>query len=146
MRRTLKEYPTEFQKRHDMQKPSDRESDGPTVLAAPEPPPAQEHDATEHEVRRVYKGTGLAWAIVAALVGAILLIVLIAQNTGSTVTINFLWFTAEASLVILVLATAVLTVCVAEGIGLIWRHRRRQRLTQRDELRRIHAAESKAAE
>jgi uncharacterized integral membrane protein len=129
-----------------MQKPSDRESDGPTVLAAPEPPPVLEHPVTEQEVRQVYKGTGLAWAIVAALVGAVLLIILIAQNTGSTVPINFLWFTAEASLVILVLATAVLTVCIAEGIGLIWRHRRRQRLTQRDELRRIHAAEGKAAE
>lgn len=125
-----------------MKTPSASETDDPTVHNPSSPSPAPDAPTTEQEVRRVYKGTGLAWAIVAALVGMILLIILIAQNTASTATINFLWFSAEASLVILVLATAVLTVCVSEGIGLVWRHRRRQRLTQRDELRRIHAAEN----
>lgn len=95
------------------------------------PPPKQ---------RRIYKGTGLVWALIAALVGAVILVILIAQNTAK-VTIHFLWFTPEVSLVVLVLACVVLAVCVTEGIGLVWRHRRRQRLTQRDELRRIHAAD-----
>lgn len=105
----------------------------------PPPDPVQTPPVPQPEERKVYKGTGLVWAIVTALVAAVLLIVIIAQNAATTVTLHFLWFTPDASLVILLLATIVLTVCITEGIGLIWRHRRRQRLTQRDELRRIHA-------
>ena len=75
----------------------------------------------------------------ASAVAGIVLLILIVQNT-ETVVVHFLGFTWSVSLVVLVLATILLTVCVSESIGLVWRHRRRQRLTNRDELRRIHDA------
>lgn len=107
----------------------------PAPLVAETPQPVAETP----KPRRVYRGTGLIWALLAALVAATLLVILIAQN-NAPVTIHFLWLAPEVSLVVLALASVLLAVCVAEGVGLIWRHRRRERLTQRDELRRIHAA------
>lgn len=124
-----------------MESPSAAGPDRQTGLqpadAAPAPAVAP---AIPQKTRRVYRGTGVVWALVAALVAVVLLVILIAQNTDP-VTIHFLWFTPEVSLVVLVLASVVLAVCVTEGVGLVWRHRRRQRLTQRDELRRMHEAE-----
>ncbi len=124
-----------------METPSTIEPGGQSGVQPADPVPAPAAaPAVPQKARRVYKGTGVVWALVAALVAVVLLVILMAQNTAP-VTIHFLWFAPEVSLVILVLAAVVLAVCITEGIGLIWRHRRRQRLTQRDELRRIHAAE-----
>ncbi|MEI8080828.1 MAG: hypothetical protein WCI74_03180 [Actinomycetes bacterium] len=127
-----------------METPSNVEPDNHTVLQPVDPgptPPSEAPPAVPQEVRRIYKGTGLVWALIAALVGAILLVILVAQNTAS-VTIHFLWFAPDVSLVVLVLAFVLLAVCVTESIGLVWRHRRRQRLTQQDELRRIQSTEN----
>lgn len=100
---------------------------------------ASEAESVPTATRREYRGTGIIWALVATATAGLILLVLIVQNT-ETVVVHFLWFTWSVSLVVLVLATILLTVCVAESIGLVWRHRRRQQLTNRDELRRIHDA------
>src|SRR3954467_8602705 len=84
---------------------------------------------------RVYRGTGITWWYVAALLLLLALVALVVQ-TDHSVEFEWLWFGLYASLAAVLLATAVLTAVVVSIGGLIWRARRRRVLAHRDDERR----------
>jgi uncharacterized integral membrane protein len=85
--------------------------------------------------RRVYRGTGITWWYVAALLALLALVALVVQN-DDRVEFEWLWFDLHASLAALLLATAALTALLVSIGGLIWRARRRHVLARRDDARR----------
>src|SRR3954471_13530402 len=80
---------------------------------------------------RVYRGTGITWWYVAALVLLLALVALVVQN-DDRVEFEWLWFDLHASLAALLLATAVITAVIVSIGGLVWRARRRRVLAHRD--------------
>jgi len=95
--------------------------------------------------RRVYRGTGITWWYVAALVALLALVALVVQN-DDRVEFEWLWFDLHASLAALLLATAALTGVVVSIGGLVWRARRRRVLAHRDDARRDDATTSQRDE
>lgn len=91
------------------------------------------------------RGLGLWWTFSAGLVVATAAIVAIVQNSGQ-VRLHFLVWHASVSLIVLVLATALTAVFLAEVGGLIWRRRRRSRLGRRSELETLRAQQQPAQE
>ena len=85
-----------------------------------------------------YRGTGIIWTAVAILVAIVLAVIVSFQNTQD-VDIEFLWMDGSIPLVLLLLITVGATVVVTEAIGLVWRHRRRKRLSDRRELRELRS-------
>jgi uncharacterized integral membrane protein len=76
------------------------------------------------KVRREYAGVGFVGGVVALIVLGLLLVVLIIQN-AEAVEFSVLWWSAEVPLAALLLATAVISIAVAELVGVLWRRRRR---------------------
>jgi uncharacterized integral membrane protein len=88
--------------------------------------------------RDVYRGVGVYWPYAVGLLILLGLIALVAQNTED-VTVNWLFWDIETSLVVVILVTAV-AVSVLQAVGgLIWRTRQRRRLTERHELEQLRA-------
>lgn len=81
-------------------------------------------------------GSGVAWGIVLLFIGIALVVVFAVQNT-ETVPIQFLWLEGEYPLSIVILTTAVVAFLLGELLAVIYRRRRRQRLAEKDELRRL---------
>jgi uncharacterized integral membrane protein len=78
-----------------------------------------------------HRGTGIRWSfVVAAVIGAALL-ALILQNDHD-VHFEWLWIDFQASLAVLLLLTAFLTMLATSLVGLVWRARRRRTLDHRD--------------
>jgi uncharacterized integral membrane protein len=86
------------------------------------------------EGRGRQSGLGLWWTFIAALVLGGAIIVAIFQNSRH-VSLHYLAWHANVSLIVVVLTTALLAVFLDEVGGLIWRRRRRSRLGRRSELR-----------
>jgi uncharacterized integral membrane protein len=87
----------------------------------------------DNGVRRQFRGTGLSWTLVLALVVAVAIVVGIIQNSHG-VRLDYLVWHGTVPLVAVLLATIVLTVALTSLVGLIWRRRRRQRMTDAVEL------------
>src|ERR1039458_79054 len=84
-------------------------------------------------VRRQFRGTGLSWTLVLALVMAAAIVVGIIQNSHG-VRLDYLVWHGSVPLIAVLLATMVLTVALTSLVGVIWRRRRRQQLTDAVEL------------
>ncbi|MDW3214375.1 MAG: lipopolysaccharide assembly protein LapA domain-containing protein [Ilumatobacteraceae bacterium] len=83
-----------------------------------------------------YRGTGIMWTGFALVAALALLVVVAFQNTHD-VGFEFLWFETQLPLILILLITFGLAVLGAESIGFVWRHRRRRRLQERAELKRL---------
>jgi uncharacterized integral membrane protein len=83
--------------------------------------------------RRQFRGTGLYWSLVLALIMAAAIVVGIIQNSHG-VQLNYLVWHGSVPLIAVLLATIVLTVALSSLVGVIWRRRRRQQLTDSVEL------------
>jgi uncharacterized integral membrane protein len=99
-------------------------------------PEVSEPQRPERETVKEYRGAGIMWgAIGLALVLAVFLIIVI-QN-GQNVELDFLWLTAETPLSLIVAVTVAASLLLGEGVGFVWRRRRRSRLQEREELSRL---------
>lgn len=85
-----------------------------------------------------FRGTGLWWTFIAALILATAIIVAIAQNVHS-VEVHYLVWHTRVSLIVIILATAVVAIALDQVGGLVWRRRRRLRLGRRAELQQLRA-------
>lgn len=85
---------------------------------------------------RDYRGTGVFWILVGLFVPLVLIIVLLAQNSGP-VPFEFLWWNAEPPLYVVMLVATALGAAVAEGAAAAWRHQRRRVRNEREELARL---------
>ena len=74
-----------------------------------------------------HRGTGIRWSFVVAAVIAAALLALILQNDHD-VHFEWLWIDFEASLAVMLLLTAFLTMLATSLAGLVWRARRRRML------------------
>lgn len=86
--------------------------------------------------QRVFVGTGLFWGLVVGVLLAVAVVILVAQNTGST-TIAFLGWEFSTPLIVVILGTLLVGVVLDEFFGLVYRSRRRRTLGDRDQLKRI---------
>jgi uncharacterized integral membrane protein len=83
--------------------------------------------------RRQFRGTGLSWTLVLALVVAAAIVVGVIQNSHG-VRLDYLVWHGSVPLIAVLLATVVLTVALTSLVGVIWRGRRRHHLTDSAEL------------
>lgn len=88
------------------------------------------------ETVRDYRGTGIMWTALALIAALALLVIVAFQNTHDVV-FDFLLWDAQIPLILILLITFGLAVLASESIGFVWRHRRRRRLRERDELKRL---------
>ncbi len=86
----------------------------------------------------VYKGSGIRWGFVTGLLLAVLLVVLVFQNTDD-VSFRFLIWEIQTPLAALLIATAVIAAVADELVGLVVRARRRRRLAEKEELERLRS-------
>jgi uncharacterized integral membrane protein len=83
--------------------------------------------------RRQFRGTGLSWTLVLALVMAAAIVVGVIQNSHG-VRLDYLVWHGSVPLIAVLLATVVLTVALTSLVGVIWRGRRRHQMTDSAEL------------
>ena len=83
-----------------------------------------------------HEGSGVAWGAVVILLGLALLVVFAVQNTDP-VPVTFLWLEGEYPLSLVILITVAVVVLFVELFGLFYRRRRRKRLAERQELKRL---------
>lgn len=102
---------------------------------------APERAVTDEPTVREYRGTGVFWILVALFVPLVLLIVMLAQNSGR-VTFNFLWWDLHPPLYVILLITAAAAAAVTEAAAAAWRHQRRRVRTERSELAALRSATS----
>lgn len=108
-------------------------------LEAAEPPealPATTELPTEIETKTVYRGSGVRWGFVVGLILAVLLVILVFQNTDP-VAFRFLVWEIETPLAALLIATAVIAAVTDELVGLVVRNQRRKRLSEKEELEKL---------
>lgn len=86
--------------------------------------------------RRQFRGTGLSWTLVLALVVAAAIVVGVIQNSHG-VRLDYLVWHGSVPLIAVLLATVVLTVALTSLVGVIWRGRRRHHLTNSAELEQL---------
>src|SRR6056297_2094324 len=104
---------------------------------------AEEHSSTsaptsETEPVRDYRGTGVVWGGILVLLLAIGLIIVAFQNSQE-VEFDFLWIDTTAPLVLILAITVAAAIVIDEIVGSVWRRRRRSRLRDREELKRLRS-------
>ena len=85
-----------------------------------------------HRGKRL-RGLGVWWTFTAGLVLVAAVIVAIVQNSRH-VGLHYLAWRLNVSLIVVILATALIAILLDEAGGLVWRHRRRSRLARQHEL------------
>jgi uncharacterized integral membrane protein len=106
--------------------------------------PSPDRATQDPMIQPVYRGSGLVWSLVGALVAAAVILIFIAQNTHR-VALEFLWFDFTTPLAVVVLAVALLAVVFDEITGVMYRNQRRQLLTDREELERLRKRQRRTA-
>jgi uncharacterized integral membrane protein len=86
-----------------------------------------------------YRGTGFYVSLVFAAVVVVAMLVLALQNTES-VTFEFLGWTIDLPLFGVIIIAALLAVTIDELVGVVWRRRRRRRLSEKHELASLRKA------
>ena len=94
---------------------------------------AEEQDP---RVEDVDPGGGIAWGVISLLIGVVLIVVFAVQNT-ETVPVEFLWWSGEFPLSIVIVATAAIALVLGELLGVIYRRRHRARMAEKEELRQL---------
>ena len=94
---------------------------------------SEESPAPIHDVDPV---SGIAWGVLLLFVGIGLVVIFAVQNT-TTVPVKFLWLDGDYPLSIVILTTAVVAFLLGELLALVYRRRRRERLVEKEELRRL---------
>lgn len=84
-------------------------------------------------MRREARGTGLYWTLVVAFLLAVGILIGIIQNLQA-VEFRYLGWDLRTPLVVILLATVLAVLVLAELVGLLWRRQRRRRLADRHEL------------
>jgi uncharacterized integral membrane protein len=84
--------------------------------------------------QREFRGTGLYWSLLPGLILAIAILIGIIQNSQS-VQLKYLVWDLNTPLIVVMLVTIFASVLLTALVGVAWRHRRRQQLTDRKELR-----------
>lgn len=84
------------------------------------------------------RGPGFAIAFVLFVVATVALVVLVWQNQDP-VPLRWLWIETEVPLFVIVLVTALVAGLLDELVGFVWRARRRRRLAEKEELKRLRA-------
>lgn len=86
-----------------------------------------------------YRGTGVFWVLAAIFVPLVLLIVMLAQNSGR-VPFRFLWWDLNPPLYVIMLVTAAAAAALTEAAAAMWRHQRRRVRTERSELAALRSS------
>lgn len=94
----------------------------------------QEH--TDGAMRRQFRGTGLYWPLILAVVVALAIIIGIIQNSQG-VRLKYLAWAGSLPLAGVLLTTIVPTVGLTSLVGAVWSRRRRRQLTDPVELREL---------
>lgn len=89
-----------------------------------------DHEAHAGVVSRI------RWGLVSFIVLAIVVIILSAQNTQE-VELKALGWTVQAPLVVIILVTVLATVVLDELVGVILRARKKKRIAEKAELKRL---------
>ncbi|MHB8490408.1 MAG: LapA family protein [Candidatus Dormibacteria bacterium] len=84
--------------------------------------------------RREFHGTGMYWSLLLGVILAIAILIGIVQNAQS-VQLKYLVWDLSTPLIVVLLVTIVASVLLTALVGVVWRHRRRRQLTDREELR-----------
>lgn len=85
-------------------------------------------------------GSGVPWGGITALIGVVLVVVFAVQNTESA-TIDFLWFSGDFPLAIVILVTAVVAALFTLSAAGFSRRRRRKRRAEKAELEELRNQE-----
>ena len=96
------------------------------------------------DARREFHGTGLYWSLLLGLILAIAILIGIIQNSQS-VQLKYLVWDLSTPLIVVLLVTIFASVLLTALAGVIWRHRRRGQLTEREELRGLRRRTSTSA-
>jgi uncharacterized integral membrane protein len=91
------------------------------------------------------RGLGLWWTFTAALALVAAIIVAIVQNSRR-VEVRYLGWRLNVSLIVLILATALIAVMLDEAGGLVWRRRRRSSLERQRELNQLRTPQDRSSE
>jgi len=91
---------------------------------------------TDGAVRRQFRGTGLYWTLILALVLAVAIVIGIIQNSQG-VRLKYLAWAGSLPLAGVLLTTIVPTVGLTSLVGAVWSRRRRRQLTDPVELREL---------
>jgi uncharacterized integral membrane protein len=110
-------------------------TDRPAMGDAPETG-AAESAAPEKVVEHHFVGTGVFWGLVVGVMLAVIVIVFAAQNTQSA-TVKVLAWDWSAPLFVVVLLSLIIGIVLDEIVGLLFRARRRRRLSEKAELDRL---------
>ena len=90
------------------------------------------------DARPQFVGTGVFWGLVVGIVLSIVVIVFAAQNTQSATVKAFLW-EWSSPLFVVILVSLIMGIVLDEIVGLLYRSRKRRRLAEREELRRLRS-------
>lgn len=85
-------------------------------------------------------GSGVPWGGITTLIGIVLIVVFAVQNTESA-TIDFLWFSGDFPLAIVILVTAVVSALFTLSSAAFSKRRRRKRRAERAELAQLRDEE-----
>lgn len=92
--------------------------------------------ATKIEHHPQFVGTGVFWGLVVGVILALIVVVFAAQNTQSA-TIKVLPWDWSSPLFVVVLISLLIGIVLDEIVGLLYRARRRRRLSEKEELKRL---------
>ena len=104
--------------------------------ADPDKPTADAEPAPEPVVHTQFVGTGVFWGLVVGVILAIVVIGFAAQNTQAATVKAIVW-EWSSPLFVVVLISVIMGIVLDEIVGLLFRARRRRRLAEKAELRRL---------
>ena len=104
-----------------------RRPQGMEVIGDPPPVPASERAEERPPLAAAprYEGTGITAGLVGLLVAGVVVVIVVAQNVDR-VAFDFLFWSVEVSLAVLLLVTALVTLALDQVVGVMWRRRRRR--------------------